>query len=160
MLVNVREAHPGAATPQPADADQKRAHAERLRDLHKIPYEVAVDDIDDELHRALRPKPNSAYLLGTDGTILFRAHWANETKAIAEALDAVTAGRPLRRMVSRGMIRPMWTDPALCGANPGPVRTGCVARHVAGCPPPPPPPPPMEMLAYLLRLLRLVHKGA
>ena len=153
VMVNVREAHPGAAMPQPADAEQKRAHAERLRDLHEIQYEVAVDDIDGKLHRALSPKPNSAYLLGTDGTILFRAHWANDTKAIAEALDAVAAGRPLRRTVSRGLIRLMWPTPryvapTLDRSGRGAWRDMWLAA------------PPMAMMAYLLRLLRIVPKGA
>ncbi len=49
-------------------------------------------DIDGTLHRALSPKPNSAYVLGKDGTILFRAQWANDTKALAGALEAITAG--------------------------------------------------------------------
>ena len=87
VMVQVREAHPGAKVPQPSDFEEKREHAERLRDLHRIPYDVAVDDIDGTLHRALSPKPNSAYLLANDGKILFRAHWANDTKSLEKALD-------------------------------------------------------------------------
>jgi len=67
-------------------------HAQRLRDLYSFEFEVAVDDLDGTLHRALSPKPNSAYVLGADATILFRAHWANDTKALTEALDAIVAG--------------------------------------------------------------------
>ena len=152
VMVNVREAHPGANAPQPTDFGQKHAHAERLRDLHTIPYIVAVDDIDGTLHRTLSPKPNSAYLLGADGTILFRAHWANDTKAIARALDAVTAGRPLRRSESRGLIRPVWPTvryvaPTLDRAGRGAWRDMWLAA------------PPMAAVAYLLRLFRLVPKG-
>lgn len=152
VMVNVREAHPGANLPQPKDFEEKCVHAERLRDLHEIPYEVAIDDIDGGLHRALSPKPNSAYLLGTDGTILFRAHWANDTKALAQALDAVSAGRPLRRSVSRGLIRPVWPTvryvaPRLDRAGRGAWRDMWLAA------------PPMAMLASLLRLLRLVPEG-
>ncbi len=153
VMVTVREAHPGANAPQPMEFDEKREHAERLRDLHDIPYEVAVDDIDGTLHRALSPKPNSAYLLGIDGTILFRAHWANDTKAIARALDAVTAGRPLRRSESRGLIRPIWPTvryvaPTLDRAGRGAWRDMWLAA------------PPMAAVSYLLRLFRLVPKGA
>ena len=75
VMVNVREAHPGKAYPQPGTLDAKMAHAERLRDLYGFEFEVAVDDIDGTLHRALSPKPNSAYVLGAGGTILFRAQW-------------------------------------------------------------------------------------
>ncbi len=153
VMVKVREAHPGVRAPQPSDFEEKREHAERLRDLHRIPYDVAVDDIDGTLHRALSPKPNSAYLLGKDGKILFRAHWANDTSGLAEALDAVAAERPLRRAKSRGLIRPIWPTvryiaPVLDRAGSGAWRDMWLAV------------PPMAGVAYLARLFRLVPKGA
>jgi thiol-disulfide isomerase/thioredoxin len=107
VMVNVREAHPGKAFPQPGTAAAKLAHALRLRELHGFEFEVAVDDVDGTLHRALGPKPNSAYLLGVDGTILFRAHWANDTQALKAALGAVAAGTSPRRAQSGGLIKPM-----------------------------------------------------
>ncbi len=107
VMVNVREAHPGKAVPQPQDLDQKLAHAGQLRDLHGFQFEVAVDDIDGTLHRGLSPKPNSAYLLGKDGTILFRAQWANHTKAIDAALVAVVAGESPNPPQSGGVVRPL-----------------------------------------------------
>ena len=105
VMVNVREAHPGKALPQPRTLDTKMAHAERLRDLHGFEFEVAVDDVDGTLHRALGPKPNSAYVLGVDGTILFRAHWANDTQALAAALDAIVAGESPRPSQSGGFVK-------------------------------------------------------
>ena len=108
VMVNVREAHPGKAVPQPKALDEKTAHAEQLRDGYGFGFEVAVGDIDGTLHRALSPKPNSAYVLGKDGTILFRAQWADDTKALAAALDAVVAGESPRRSQSGGVIRPMF----------------------------------------------------
>jgi hypothetical protein len=107
VMVNVREAHPGKAVPQPRTLDVKMLHAGRLRDLHGFEFEVAVDDLDGTLHRALSPKPNSAYVLGADGTILFRAHWANDTKALAAALDAIVAGESPRPSRSGGLVKPM-----------------------------------------------------
>ena len=107
VVVNVREAHPGKAFPQPMALDAKLAHAQRLRDLHSFAFDVAVDDVDGTLHRALSPKPNSAYIIGVDGTILFRAHWANDTQALAAALDAVADGKAPRRALSNGLARPM-----------------------------------------------------
>jgi thiol-disulfide isomerase/thioredoxin len=106
VMVNVREAHPGKVFPQPGTFAAKMAHAERLRQLYGFEFEVAVDDLDGTLHRALSPKPNSAYLGGADRTILFRAHWANDTKALAAALDAVVAGGAPRRSQSGGVVRP------------------------------------------------------
>ena len=107
VMVNVREAHPGKNVPQPQSMDEKTAHAEQLRDLHGFDVEVAVDDIDGTFHRALSPKPNSAYVVGEDGTILFRAQWANDTKALSEALEAITAGKAPSRRQSRTNARSM-----------------------------------------------------
>ncbi len=151
VMVNVREAHPGAIAPQPADFEEKREHAERLRDLYAISYEVAVDDIEGTLHRALSPKPNSAYVLGTNGSILFRAHWANDTRALAEALEAVAADLDPRRTESRGLICPTWPTvryvaPVLDRAGSGAWRDMWFLV------------PPMAAMAYLMRLIRLVPK--
>jgi len=107
VMVDVREAHPGKAVPQPQIFDQKMAHAQLLGDLHGFNFEVAVDDIDGTLHRDLSPKPNSAYVLDKDGTILFRAQWANDTKALADALDAIAAGKSPSRSQSGGVVRPI-----------------------------------------------------
>ncbi len=107
VMVDVREAHPGKTVPQPQELDEKMAHAEQLRDLHEFQFEVAVDDIDGTLHRVLSPKPNSAYVLGKDGTILFRAQWANDTKALAAALAAIAAGESPSRSQSGGVVRPI-----------------------------------------------------
>jgi hypothetical protein len=107
VIVYVREAHPGKAIPQPETLDAKIAHARQLCELHGFRFEVAVDDIYGSLHRAMGPKPNSAYVIDIDGTILFRAHWANDSKALAEALDAVASGEPPPVTRSGGVIKSM-----------------------------------------------------
>ena len=148
VMVDVREAHPGKAAPQPEILDEKMAHAGQLRDLHGFEFEVAVDDIDGTLHRALSPKPNSAYVLGKDGTILFRAQWANDTKALAAALVAVAAGESPSRSQSGGVVRPIlrqfrYMAPVLDRAGGGAWRD---MWRVA---------PPMAATAFALKLLRI-----
>lgn len=148
VMVNVREAHPGENVPQPESSEQKQRNAARLRDLHDFAFEVAVDDIEGTLHRAMSPKPNSAYLLGSDGSILFRAHWANATRALAAALEDVTAGRALRHSRSRGLTSPIWPTVryvarVLDRAGPGAWRD--MWRAV----------PPMAAAAWLLRAMGL-----
>lgn len=102
VMLAVREAHPGQAIGQPHTFDEKVRHAVELEAHHRLPFEVAIDDIDGTLHRRLGSRPSSAYLLDPSGTILFRAQWANQTEAIAEALAAVAAGRrPPRPAVTR-----------------------------------------------------------
>lgn len=103
VLVNTREAHPGDLFGQPQKWEEKWAHATELRRHHDIPFKVAVDDIDGALHRALTPKPNSAYLLGPSGTIRYRAHWANDPEdrrgAAATALTALALAVALAAMM-------------------------------------------------------------
>jgi hypothetical protein len=102
VMVNVREAHPGQTIGQPQTFRQKLRHAMDLKSHHDLPFETAVDEIDGTLHRALGSRPNSAYVIGPSGTILFRAQWANETEAIREALAAIVAGEaPPHPTVSR-----------------------------------------------------------
>jgi thiol-disulfide isomerase/thioredoxin len=105
-MIDVREAHPGKTIPQPRTIEAKTANAEQLRRLHGFEFDVAVDDLDGTLHRALSPKPNSAYLVGADGTILFRAQWASDTKALAAAISSAVAGRPPVPAVSGGVVLP------------------------------------------------------
>lgn len=105
LMVNVREAHPGRWIPQPQSMETKLSHAATLRDFHGFPFEVASDDIDGSLHRAMSPKPNSAYVLSNEGTILFRAHWANDTEALARALDAAIMARWPSPTESGGILK-------------------------------------------------------
>ena len=148
VMVDVREAHPGKTVPQPQGLDEKMAHAEQLRDFHGFRFEVAVDDIDGTLHRALSPKPNSAYALGKDGTILFRAQWANDTKALAAALAAIAAGESPSRSQSGGVVRPIlrqfrYMAPVLDRAGSG--AWGDMWRVA----------PPMAATAFVLKTLRV-----
>jgi hypothetical protein len=92
VLVNTREAHPGHVFTQPQTFEEKWAHAEELRRHHAVTFEVAVDDIDGRLHRAFTPKPNSAYLIDSAGTIRYRAHWANDERGLRNALEQAARG--------------------------------------------------------------------
>lgn len=107
ILVNVREAHPGRSLPQPQVPAEKLARARQLRDLHALPFDVAVDDIDGSYHRAMSAKPNSAYLVGKDGRLSFRAHWANDAAALERALQEIASGRMPRAQRGGGLLLPM-----------------------------------------------------
>lgn len=107
VMVNTREAHPGTLIPQPKTFAEKDRHARQLRDHHQFPFEVAVDDLEGSLHRALGPKPNSAYLLGPTGVILFRAHWANDAGGLRQAISDVLSRQTQRRTKSSAMLWPL-----------------------------------------------------
>ena len=107
VLVNVREAHPGCLLPQPQTAEEKLARGQELHDLHALPFDIAIDDVDGTFHGAMSPKPNSAYLIRRDGRIAFRAHWANSTEALARALEQTASGRDPDPRQSGGLFVPM-----------------------------------------------------
>ena len=54
----------------------------------------------------MSPKPNSAYLLAPDGTILFRAQWANDTRALAGAMEATVRSQAPQPSESGGVLKP------------------------------------------------------
>lgn len=89
----VREAHPGERFPQPATFEEKLRHARSYRARDAVPWPVAVDDLDGSVHRRLDEKPNAAYLVGADGTVVFRTLWSNHEGVLREALEAVADGR-------------------------------------------------------------------
>lgn len=97
LLVYVREAHPGGSIPQPRTLEQKRRHAAALKEELRLPFEVAVDDIDGGLHRQLGARPNSAYIVDAGGVIVFRAQWANVGEPLERALAALVDGGSIRR---------------------------------------------------------------
>lgn len=154
VFVNTREAHPGDTIRQPMTSEQKRAHAEALRDQHHIDYDVAIDDIEGTLHRHFSPKPNSAYLLRNDGTIVYRAHWANDDVAVRKAIEGLLQNQPARGK-SRAMIGPLMRA---VGHLPAIVRTGGpkIERDVWRAA------PPLAVLARVstwLRPLRVDWRG-
>ncbi|WP_435057104.1 TlpA family protein disulfide reductase [Streptomyces sp. bgisy060] len=144
VLVNTREAHPGQTIGQPGTSEEKHLHAQRLRDHHDIPFEVAVDDIDGTLHRAFTPKPNSAYLVDAGGTVLFRSHWANDEPAPRRALERTVSGHPVHghsRAVAGPLLRAVGHLPGIIRAAGS--RTGRDVWRAA---------PPLAVLGALSRL--------
>ena len=107
IMLYVREAHPGENFTQSVTMEEKLKYAQALKTIYDIKWTVAVDNIDGDLHRALDPKPNSAYLVNSEGTIVFRSLWAADRDALHQALDAAAAGRAPERNQSEALIGPV-----------------------------------------------------
>ena len=107
VMLYVREAHPGENISQSESINDKLQQARALKEFYGIDWTVAADNIDGDLHRALDPKPNSAYLVSSNGTIVFRSLWAADYAALSQALDAVVAGRTPEKDQSTTMIVPV-----------------------------------------------------
>ena len=106
VLVQVREAHPGEYIPQPSSFEEKEAHARRLRDALGVVFTVAVDDLDGSFHLSLDPKPNAAYLVDTQGMILFRSMWSSDEKGLRSALTATIEGSAPDKRQSTRKLKP------------------------------------------------------
>ncbi|MEA2000385.1 MAG: deiodinase-like protein [Actinomycetota bacterium] len=107
VLLNAREAHPGAHFPQPATVEEKHAHARSLQERYDVPFTVAVDTLDGELHQRLDGKPNAAFLFDVNGEVVFRAQWARDQRLIGDALQSVVAGSAPVKRQSRAMLGPV-----------------------------------------------------
>jgi hypothetical protein len=156
LTLYVREAHPGDRYVQPRDMDTKVAQARAYAQRDGIRWPVAVDDIDGSLHRRLDPKPDAAYLVDTDGVVMFRSLWANHPGPIEKALRAAAGGRkgPLGQNETKlpSVLRGTGTMWATLSAA-GPVALKDVALHA----------PPMALsarVAHALRPLPPLARGA
>lgn len=111
VTLHVREAHPGERHDQPGSDEEKVRHARELQQRDQLPWPIAVDDPEGTVHRMLDEKPNSAWLAGRGGVIVYRALWAGDVKGLRQALRRVVDGeRPIpdeshRRLVpmARGL---------------------------------------------------------
>ena len=127
VVVNVREAHPGASVRQPQGAEEKLHNARALRHHHGFEFPVAVDDFDGSVHRAFGTRPSSAYVVDATGAILFRAHWSNSLAALEDAVRAVHSGEAPKRVTAGQTVRALarmagHADVALRTAGRGALR--------------------------------------
>jgi len=75
-ILYVREAHPGGNYPAQTSFEEKLQHARDLKRLENIGTRtILVDDLHGTMHGDYGARPNSVYVIGRDGIILFRADW-------------------------------------------------------------------------------------
>ncbi len=103
VLLQVREAHPGAEVDQPKTLEDKVQHAQLMRDVYAVGWPVLVDDIEGTLHRQLDTEPNSLHIIGADGEILYRALFAGDA-GVEKAIAAVAAGEQPTRKSSQSLL--------------------------------------------------------
>jgi len=106
-MMYVREAHPGENYSQAESMDDKISSAKALQEFYGIDWTVAADTLDGDLHRALDPKPNAAYLVSSKGEILFRSLWAADYDALHLALEDAASGKALRHTQSTRLFGPV-----------------------------------------------------
>lgn len=87
VSVYVREAHPGENYPHHTSDSGKMQQAQDWKEQDKIPWLVAVDTLDGEVHRKFQPLPNSVHLIDCAGNVVFRALWAGQEKWLRRKLE-------------------------------------------------------------------------
>jgi thiol-disulfide isomerase/thioredoxin len=107
IMLYVREAHPGENYAQAESIEDKIGSARALQKFYDIDWIVAADTLHGDLHRALDPKPNAAYLVSSDGEILFRSLWAADYDALHLALEDAADGKALRHTQSTRLFGPV-----------------------------------------------------
>ena len=95
VTLYVREAHPGERYPQPNTFEQKLEYARAYKERDHIPWFVAVDDLEGDLHRNLDPKPDAAYIVDADGNVAFRTVSSSNERVLREGLEAIVSCQPL-----------------------------------------------------------------
>ncbi len=95
VTLYVREAHPGERYPQPEVFGRKLEYARAYEERDRIPWPVAVDNPEGDLHRALDPKPDAAYLMDARGDVAFRAVSSSDGRVLREGLEALLSRQPL-----------------------------------------------------------------
>lgn len=92
VTLYLREANPGDRYGQPDTYEQKLAHARDYQYRDRIPWLVAVDDLDATLQRALGVRGSACYIMAPDGTVAFRTSRTDDERLLREALNAAAAG--------------------------------------------------------------------
>src|SRR5581483_5060735 len=78
LTLYVREAHPGDRIRQPDTVEEKLENARLLQRRDRLPWPIAVDGVDGELHEQLGRKTNAAFLLDPEGRVAYRSLWSSD----------------------------------------------------------------------------------
>lgn len=85
-VLYTREAHPGENYPAHETFSDKVSNAHDMKRLENIERPILIDDLDGTMHRDYGARPNSIYVIGSDGVVLLRADW-NDPKLLRAQLD-------------------------------------------------------------------------
>ena len=107
VYMYVREAHPGEGIPQSHTMQEKAAQACALQAEQAIPWKVAVDTLDGEVHHLLATRPNAAYLVDDTGKVVFRTLFAADADAIEQAIAQHLHGNAIAKPDRSPVVYPV-----------------------------------------------------
>lgn len=105
--VYVREAHPGEHITQPQTMQDKTAQACALQAEQDIPWKMAVDTLDGEVHHMLATRPNSAYLIDATGKVIFRTLFAADADALKQAIQMAMQSKRIAKPERSPVLYPV-----------------------------------------------------
>ncbi len=147
VTLYVREAHPGERVPQPRTFDEKLANARAYQQRDRIPWPVAVDDLDGTVHRAIGRVPDMAYVIDRRGRVAGRILWSNDARGLRTMLRAIAENRTPARRTRYASLVPFLRGLGVASdvlANAGrPARRDMLVTF-----------PPFYLLAQLARIFR------
>lgn len=100
VFLYTREAHPGERRPHHASIEDKLRNARDMAAAFDIRRPMLVDDLAGSVHRAYGSLPNMTYVVGTGGSILYRAAWT-DPRTIALALEQLDFEADARKQGTR-----------------------------------------------------------
>src|SRR3990172_5066299 len=89
-VLYVREAHPGQYYPAHGSFSEKLKNANDLNREEKVGRTILIDDFEGTMNRDYGARPNSVYIIGSDGVISYRADW-NEPREVEKYLNVLLA---------------------------------------------------------------------
>ena len=102
LILYTREAHPGGKTPAHGSNADKLAAAAKAAQLVSDKRIILVDDVDGTAHRNWGEFPNSLWLIGPDGRVMFRSDW-NDTDILRQILASSNVKSTLRTLSEHNM---------------------------------------------------------
>jgi len=102
VLMYVREAHPGERVGAHCTPADKMTAARQSRERHGDRRITLVDDVGGTAHKLYGAMPNSIFVIGTDGMVLFRSIWNN-----ADDMDAILGAIARGKQVDSHDLKPM-----------------------------------------------------
>jgi len=90
ILIYTHEAHPGEIYPHLTSMEQKKQHAEALRDQLGVSRPIYLDALDGACHRAYGSMPNMTWIFNRAGLTVYKSNWTHHT-SVENALEYLTA---------------------------------------------------------------------
>jgi hypothetical protein len=90
IFLYTHEAHPGEHYPHHTSMEQKRRHAEALRDVLGVTRPILLDAMDGACHLTYGGMPNMTWIITRTGIPVYKADWTDQRSvenALQYALD-------------------------------------------------------------------------